>query len=291
VVLDPTFALAWASLASTHYLRVLHGTSGPTEAVPAARAALERALALDPDLAEAHVAAGNIAILFDWDWEAAHASLRRGLELAPGSAVVHLEYAWCMWVVGGYDEAIEHSRRALELDPLGRSSMHHVGFSFLAARRFGEAIAAFEKALEVHPNWVWGNTKMGIALAYDNRPAEALAAAARAETLIADGGETPLLRAWLGVLYARAGQEERARADVARLEELARTTEIDPADMATVHVALGNRADALRWLRRGLETHAPMMPFVPALLFFDDLRGDPEYERIVARIGTLRPRA
>ncbi len=282
---DPEFALAHAMLAETHLQRALHGQSDAREAEQAARAALDRAVAIDPDLAEAHVVAGNIRLLFDWDWPAADAEFRRAIEVAPGSSLAHMEYAFIKWFVGDYDKALEHSRRALELDPLSRGPMHHIGFSNLAARRYDEAIAGFLKVIEVYPDWIWGHTKLGVAYAFNDMPAEALASAARAEGLIEKGGETPLLRSWLGVIYARSGKEAQARQALQRLESLARERNVDAIVFAGIHAALGEKEAALDWLEKGYEEHSITMPWVAEHLFFDGLRDEPRFQSLVERIG------
>jgi len=285
VRLDPDYALAHAAIAEAYMLRVLHGTSNPDDARRAAREALDRAVAIDPDLPDVHIVAGNVRLLFDWDWTGAEAEFRKAMEAAPASSLAQMEYAWCQWSAGRYDEALMHSRKALDLDPLSRGPMHHVGFTYLGARRYPEAVAAFRKTLEVYPEWIWGWVKMGIAYAYDGKTEDALAAAEQAEALVEKGGETPLLRAWLGVLYARAGQPGKARAALARLDELSRGQSVDATDVASVYAAMGENDEALEWLERGYAAHAPNMTFVAALVFFDGLRPDPRWRNLMQRLG------
>jgi len=285
VRLDPNYALAHAAIAEAYLLRVLHGTSNPDDARRAAREALDRAVAIDPDLPDAHIVAGNVRLLFDWDWTAAEAEFRRAMEAAPASSLAQMEYAWCLWSAGRYDEALVHSKKALELDPLSRGPMHHVGFTYLGARRYPEAVAAFRRTLEVYPEWIWGWVKMGIAYAYDGKTREALDAAERAEALVEGGGETPLLRAWLGVLYARAGQPARARVALDRLDEMGQHQSVDPTDVASVYAALGENDEALEWLEKGYDEHATNMTFIATLVFFDDLRSDPRWRDLMQRLG------
>jgi len=283
--LDPDYALAHAAIAEAYMLRVLHGTSNPEEARRAVRAALDRAVAIDPELPDAHIVAGNVRLLFDWDWAGAEAEFRRAMEAAPASSLAQMEYAWCLWSAGRYDEALVHSKKALDLDPLSRGPMHHVGFTYLGARRYPEAVASFRKTLEVYPEWIWGWVKMGIAYAYGGRSGEALEAAEHAEALIAQGGETPLLRAWLGVLYARAGRVNRAHAALVRLAEIGKLQSVDPTDVASVYAAMGENEKAIEWLEKGYDQHAPNMSFVATLVFFDGLRQDPRFLRLMERLG------
>jgi serine/threonine protein kinase/tetratricopeptide (TPR) repeat protein len=282
---DPDFALAWATLAETHLYRALHGRSDPRSAAEALRSALDKALAIDPDLAAAHVVAGNLRLLFDWDWPAAEMEFRRAIELAPGSSLAQAEYGWCQWFVGDYEKALEHHRLALEVDPLSLGPMHNIGFSYLAARRYDEAIESFRKTLEVYPDWIWGHTKLGVSYAFNDMPDEALAEAARAEELIEKGGGTPLLRSWLGVIYARTGKTTRAREALRELEALDVEQSVDPVDFASVHAVLGETEAALDRLEEGLAERSLSMPYVPELLFLDGIRDEPRFQAVVEHIG------
>ena len=67
--------------------------------------------------------AGNIRLIFDWDWAGAEAEFRKAIEAAPGSSLAHMENAWCQWSAGRHDAALVHSQKALELDPLSRGPM------------------------------------------------------------------------------------------------------------------------------------------------------------------------
>lgn len=282
---DPDYAMAHAAIADAFMLRALHGTSDPRDALLAARSALDRAIAIDPELPEAHIVAGNIRLLFEWDGPASEAAFRRAVELAPGSAQAHMELAWCMWTLDRPAEALKHSLLARELDPLSRGPMHHVGFTYLMSRQYPKAIEAFTQTLDVHPEWVWGYVKRGIARAYDGQSGKALEDAKRAEALMGASGETPLLRSWLGVLYARAGDHPAARSSIKRLEEIARQKVVGASDFAVVYAALGEDEKTFAWLEEGLRLRDPGMSFVPALYFFDDLRDDPRFASVVKRIG------
>ncbi len=285
VRLDPSYAMAHAAIANAFTLRAMHGTSDPRDALLAARSALDRAIALDADLAEAHIVAGNIRLLFEWDGLAAEAAFRRAVEVAPGSADAHMELAFSLWALARPAEALEHSLLARDLDPLSRGPMHHVGFTYLVSRQYGKAIDAFTQTLDVHTEWVWGYVKRGVARAYDGQSAKALEDAKRAEALIGASGETPLLRSWLGALYARAGDPAAARSCIKRLDEIARQKVVSASDFAAVCAVLGENDKAFAWLEEGLRLHDPNMSFVPVLIFYDGLRDDPRFASVVKRVG------
>jgi tetratricopeptide (TPR) repeat protein len=103
-------------------------------------------------------------------------------------------------------------------------------------------------------------------------------------------GETPLLRSWLGVLYARAGDHAAARSCIKRLEEIARQNVVGASDFAGVYAVLGENEKAIAWLEEGLRLRDPGMSFVPASHFFDGLRDDPRFASVVKRIGLAETR-
>ena len=282
VARDPSFALAQAALAGTYLVRIDHGEADAEDAVPPAREALGRALALDPDLPEAQVVAGAMALTIDWDWAAADAAFQRAVAGSAGGSDAYLHIADYYWAMGRFADAQAASRRALELDPLSRMALHHVAFTHLAAGDTASAIPAFQKALEIYPEWIWGYTKLAVSFALAGRRDEALAAAAKAEELATKGGETQLLRAWLGAAYAKLGETEKARSSLVGLDELARP---NPIAHATVHAMLGEKETALDLIERAYERHSTWMPYVPQYLFFTSLHDEPRFQAIVARLA------
>jgi len=126
------------------------------EAYPRAKAAALRALAIDENLAEAHVSLAMVQKEYDWDWQGAGRAYERALELNPNYAVAHQWYGEYLAAVGRHGEAIETLKRAIELDPLSliiHATLGRHGFYF--ARRYDDAIAQLRKTLDMDENfWV-----------------------------------------------------------------------------------------------------------------------------------------
>ena len=116
-----------------------------------AREAAVKALALDPQLVEAHLAMGWIHNGYDWDWAAADASFRRALELEPGNAQALSAFGFQAMIFGRWDEAIDALNKAIERDPLRLSNYHNLGNILQAVNRDTEAESVFRKALELDP--------------------------------------------------------------------------------------------------------------------------------------------
>ncbi len=151
IKLDPAYAPAWAGLAAARSRQADAGYLPVEEGYRKAREAVERALALDANLAEAHAALGRIKLFYDWDWAGADASFQRALALEPGNAVVVRSAATLARTLGRFEEALALNRRAVELDPLSAASSSNRGHNAYDVGRLEEAAAAFKKALELNP--------------------------------------------------------------------------------------------------------------------------------------------
>ncbi len=136
------YAPAHAGLAWVWAARQQIGASPPSEAGPKAKAAAERAIALDESSDVAHEALAVINTWTDWDWDAAEREWRRTLELNPNNANAHAYYAHFLAIVGRLDEAVEHAERSIELDPYNPLFKALYGMVLVFDRRYDDAIAA-----------------------------------------------------------------------------------------------------------------------------------------------------
>jgi serine/threonine-protein kinase len=281
----PGFALAHASLAEAYTRQAFLRGSGRAEPASQARAAVSRALALDPDLAEAHAALGLILFYFEWDWAGSEAEFKRALALNPGSQTVQEEYGNFLNAMGRLDEGLAHSREAERLDPLSYGPVHDIGINYMTRGDFEQSAAAFRRTIEIDPNWTWGYIKLARALARGKKCPEALAQCAIAEARIA-GGAAATSRSWLGTNYALCGETARARQKLDELHALAQKQYVDPVTFASVHGALGEMDEALRWYEKALEDRTPNMVYASlATRMYPELSGNPRYEAIVRRMG------
>ena len=122
----PDYALAHAGLAEAYTRQAFLRAIGRDEPLQKSRAAVNRALELDPDLAEAHTALGLVRFFFEWDWAGAESEFRRALKLNPGSRAVQEEYGWFLTAMGRLDDGLAQSRKAAELDPLSTGPVHDI---------------------------------------------------------------------------------------------------------------------------------------------------------------------
>lgn len=150
---DPNFALAYAGLADSHLLLVLYGDT-PAQ-LSEAKDAAEKALAIDPTLAEAHTSLAAVLVLQDWDWQGAEREFQRAIELNPNCAQAHHWYAnLLLGPEGRHDEAIAELLRAQELNPLSLIISADVGFGYYLAGKYDLALETYQKVLAIDPNFV-----------------------------------------------------------------------------------------------------------------------------------------
>lgn len=276
--LDPDFALAYSGLADAYVLLFEYNTMSPDEAIPLARAAAERALELDPTLAEPHTSLAEV-LAAERSWEGAEARFRRALELNPGYLTAHHWYGWLLTHLARHDEAIQYLRGAKALDPLSAIVRQDLAAAYYHARRFREALDESEACVEARLCTAMARDH-GRTLLAMGRFEEALTAARERETASVQG-----------MALAALGRGEEARRVLeATLEEAERTGDIDrPIPhlyLGEMYVAIGEQDAALEAVERaeelGLATGPVLIREWPA---FDPIREHPRFQAVLERMG------
>lgn len=284
---DPNYALAYAMLSDCYYLQVYYEYSegSSVEVFAKAKAAAEKALALDDSLAEAHLAMSMFQMM-DGQVEEAMLSLRRALELNPNLAVAHQRLAWTFSDMGRLEEAVTEMKRAQELDPLSPTNNAALSLLLIFSRRPSEALTYCRKAGELDPSRYGVQLNLGLAYLYNGMNEESLEHFRRAGELNPDGkGE------WLpAIAYveAAAGRPEEAQKLLPEMERIALEGRGDPYGVATVYGALGDNDRAFEWLDKALATtrvQTRMLRYDPQL---EPLRRDPRYPKLMMRYGRSR---
>lgn len=157
---DPNYAPAYAGLAQTYGSLGYNGMLPPKEAREKEELAALKAIAIDDELAEAHVAMAHLRVL-DLNWSASEEECKRALELNPNSVEVQTIYANHLMVLGRFDESMLHLKRAQELDPLSLITGADIGFALYLSRQYDRAIEQFQKTIEMDPNFVAAHARLG----------------------------------------------------------------------------------------------------------------------------------
>ncbi len=276
---DPTYAEAYAGLANTYALMGGYADKAQAPFIEKAREAANRALAIDPKLADAHVGLAVIAQNYDWDWQKAESEYRRAIELDANNATAHHWYAEFLSYHGRFAESFAEIDRAEQLDPLSLIIRTDKGAIFLFARQYKRAIEQFHAVLVQEPRF--GRARL-IQLAYaeNGQMQEALH---DAEEVLKMQDDMPT-RSAMGYLLARNGK----RAEAQRiLRELQRRDDPDndPAAILAVQIGLNDKEGAFRSLERGYALHSTVLSTLKVNPMYDPLRNDPRFTNLMKRVG------
>jgi DNA-binding winged helix-turn-helix (wHTH) protein/tetratricopeptide (TPR) repeat protein len=282
LAIDECYALAHVGIAESCRRMVMGADRDPREALDVPRAHVQRALAMAPDLAEAHALMGWIHWWFDFDWARAELAFRRALALNANVANAHFGLAHMLLAtLGRVEEGLAHARMACELDPL---SLLYASLeaTFLAAHGdVATARARLDRVLQIEPRFWIAHGQIGAIALKAGRLDDAIEALRRADAL-ADGSTQ--MAAVLGVALARAGKLDEARAVLQRLQALAGERYVPPTSLAAVHASLGETVHALDALERAYERRDPRLTFLRNDYRWRALHGQPRFEALIEKL-------
>ncbi len=284
VAAEPDFALGHVGMADSYLLMGEYSYAAPEEAFPAALAAVQQALSLNPELGEAQASLAEYLFFYEWDWARAEEHYQRALRLSPDYATARHWYTWFLCAMGRFEEAAEQIRRAQMLDHGSIVLYTMVGMPFYFRGDYRRAIEQFRRTLEMDLSFGHVRYYLGSALAHSGRYEEA--AAQFEEQIAADPIQQAL--GLLGYCYARSGRAGRAREMLARLDELEGRRHVSPYVRAFVHVGLGETGEALSQLEKTYERRSPWMVWLNVDPFFGSLRSEPRFVSLLDRLGFKR---
>lgn len=278
---DPSYAPVYAGRACVWVARNQFGFVSPEEAVPKAKAAALKAIELDENLAAAHGILASIRAWMDWEWQGAGESFRRAIELNPNVAGVHAIFSHFPMIMGQSEEALEHSKRAVVLDPFNPliRSFHAMVLYF--QRRYDEAIAAAREALRFQPDHPLANSALWYVLHMQGMEKETIKAAMgvfkvtyndpRIETASEEG-------------YTQGGYiEAMKRAAEALVRRLPEAFSL-PLDIAACYAMASEKDKAIEWVEKGFEARDPNMPYIGIMPCFDGIRPDPRFQELLRKM-------
>jgi serine/threonine protein kinase/tetratricopeptide (TPR) repeat protein len=284
---DPRYALAYAGLSDTYTSLGTYGFVSRLDAFAQAAKAAERAIELDPKLAEAHASLGY-AQKNRFEWAEAEASFRRAIELKPNYATAHHFYATLLTQLRRPDEAIAEIKRAVSLEPTSLSFNINMASTLLMARRYDHAIEQFQKVLKFDPGF--GAAYKGMATAYMHkgmydRAAEAHRRAAEVAPLAAEDQE---LKADIAYLAAVSGRRADALTIVSELSHrYERAGETVAGSIAAIYAGLHDRDAAFLWLERAYRTRDPELGYLKVDPRWDSLSADSRFDSLLRRLKLL----
>ena len=283
---DAGYALAFAGLADAYAFIGVYGVQRPRLALAQALAAAERALALNPDLPEAHTSLAFIKLGNDWDLAGAAQEFARALDLDPQLALTRIYYSWLLVLQGDVASAMVQLRAAQETEPLSPLVNAGAGHTLYLARRYDEAVAACEKSLEIDPNFIVGPHVIGMCRALQGRLPEAVELG---ERVVSMSGRSPFYLGLLAHYHARGGAMEQVQAILRELDEVAATRYVPPHCGTYIYAALGDLDQAFAWQAKAEEDGASPFYYVSPLI--DNLHADPRHLEQMRAMGWPYDRA
>jgi DNA-binding winged helix-turn-helix (wHTH) protein/Tfp pilus assembly protein PilF len=279
--IDPDYALAYAGLANSYTLLTAYSSASSTLYMPQARAAALRALELDQGSAEAHTALALIVQNQDWDWQTSEKEYRRAIELNPDYPTAHHWYAEHLMWLGRFDEALHESERARQLDPLSLIIAADNGAILYFSRQYDRAIEQFRSVLRKEPNY----GRAGIVVYAYVEKGMFEQALANVKIFRYSYAEGPWHWSWLAYIYGRAGQVEKARRELEKLENLSQHESLDPVIMLWAHLGMSNKEEVLADLEKAYSEHFGILTTLKVEPAFDPLRSDPRFQDLLRRVG------
>jgi len=278
---DPNYAPAHAGIAQVYAVLPYYSQMQPEEAFPKAKAAAQRAIALDETLAEAHTTLALVDYSYDLDWAGADQNFKRAMDLNPSYATAHHGYAFYLWMCDRKQEALAEIERARQLDPLSLVINADEGTFLHGAHEPDLAITVLKRAIELDPNF--GQAHRTLALVYVQKQ-QIPVALSEARTALSLGND-PITLSMVGYVYAVAGKTDAAGRLLARLDHGREAGTVSAIYPAIVNVGLGKPDRALDLLEETYRSRSRgMLLFTTQYTLFESLAHEPRFQSLQRQI-------
>jgi len=277
---DERNAQAYSGLADVYAFLGLYSIIPPRAAFAVAKTNVDKALAIDDALPEAHTSQGLIAMSANWDWRVAEAEFMRALDLDKSQAPAHLYYAWLLALRDRRTEAIIAIKRAQNSDPLSPLVNSGAGWMYFLLREYDQAIAECQKCVEIDTNFLVGMYVMAMAYARKGEYEKAMPLITRAADL---SNRAPFYLGLLGQIYAETGRMAEADQVLADLDRRsAGGGYVPPHCYVYIHASRGDLNKAFEWQEKACADGAPPFYFMsPAIGTMHD---DPRHKAHLSRM-------
>jgi len=285
IAADPTYAPAYSGLADAYTLLSVWGSLSSRETFPKAKAAAERALALDSTSAEAFTSLAIVTCRWDWQFARADSLFRRAIAANPNYATAHQWYGEFLGDLGRADSSIAESRRAVALDPLSPIAGSDLAATYMHAGRPRDAVAALHRVLYVDPDFIPAHNYLGSAYAAIGDLRQSRSEMASYARLTGDS--TPLVIMRIREALAAGRRDDATHAADALLAHAAESR-FGAYQAAEVYLAAGDTDRGFAALERAYREHSWFLVNLGIDDAFAPVRGDPRYESLRRRVGLPR---
>jgi serine/threonine-protein kinase len=278
---DPNFALGYVGIADSYIILQDYGYIATSEALEKGKPAALRALALNANLAEAHLAVASFYDAFEWNWLEADKEYRRALSLNPNYATAHNWYSLFLNRMGKFDLALQENAAALRLDPFSAATYNSLAGIYESQRRFEEAKKSVQKAIELDPASSNGSSLLGIIYLNQGKCPEFVEEWSRA--LQADGYQEHAQ--YLKKGFAENGCRGALQNDIEFLKKRSQTEYIDPGMIAADYRYLEDKDRSFEWLEKSFRQKSVIVQFLKVDITWDSLRSDPRFQDLLRRMN------
>jgi len=281
VAKDPNYAQAYAGLAATYVLLFDREWISNLEASPKIRSAAQRAMELDPTLAEPHAALAVLKEEADWDWAGAEAEYRKAIGLNPNDATSHHWYAILLENLGRPKEALPENEKALALDPASPQINANHADVLIHLHRSEDAVADLTKLIAANPDfppnygyrasayWRLGNQDAYVADVVMSMKKNGRAE--RADAFAAGYQKAKLKGACTALIEVLKNESQREY--------------VAPNEIATYYALMGDRDHTFEWLEKGYAERSGRMEYLKVEGFLEPFHSDPRYIDLLKRMG------
>ena len=280
---DPNYANAYTGLADYYVAAPDYEPIPESEAAVKAKAAAEKALAIDSSSATAHVslAAANWSL---FNFADAESEFKRALELNPNLANAHHWYGLFLSWESRDEEALSHLRRAIELDPLNLQYNSNLGQALCNARQYAACIDQVNKTLEIDPNFSYAHTLLKLAYRDTGKYELSLEEWKKSASLANDQEELAIAEE-VARVNSRSGYKASVEREIELRKQLAHRRYTDPTDIARAYAYLGDKEQTFAWLDKGVAEKSGGMEGIETVRPLDQWHNDPRYIELLKRLG------
>jgi TolB-like protein/DNA-binding winged helix-turn-helix (wHTH) protein len=279
---DPEFALAYSGLADTYLCLVFYGGLSPESGYRLAEEAVQKALALDDSIGEAHDTLAVLSWRYSWDWDAAEREFDQAIALAPSYICANEDRAEYLAFRGRRSEAEVELSKVMGLDTSVSSALTESAVDY-QLRDFDRLVEASRRGMALNPGeWV-EHYFLGIGYEGTGKRLESISEYQKAVEL--SGGDEDATVA-LAHAYAGIGRRAETQKILRDLEEKSAKTYVSPYFIATLYAGLGDKDNAFKFLEKAyLQKSLDLSWYLKADLRIDNLRSDPRYQSLLQRVG------
>jgi tetratricopeptide (TPR) repeat protein len=278
---DPSFAKAYAALASVYAVWIPGMAQGPRDRMPRAREFAMKALALDNTISESHSTLGMIHLFYDWNWFAAEEEYKQAIALNPSFFWVHSWHARGLVARGQAEQAVAEAQRVIGLSPSPLNWDYPI-WVFVLARREDLARERSEQLLRVAPQWTWAHFSAAQVYELNGNSEKAVQEFLKADELF---GTEPRKIVQLKQAFAKYGSQGYWRQTVQNYKQTAKSSYVEPVLVAEACARIGDKECAFEWLEKGLNERDDLMINLNVDPPLESLHSDPRFQELVRRAG------